>query len=276
MKSNKYKILVLSDLKKSTSTTLKSTVSLAKMINGDIEFFHVKKPTDIVEKENQLSAMRTISEKHNITRKKIEKLIKSISEDYGVNVKHSFTFGNIKNEIANHIEKVKPDIIVVGKRRQKPINLIGDNLTSFVLKKHDGLIFIASDKNTIEPNKELTLAVLNATDKSFNSDFAEKLIKHTQKPLKSFKIIKKTNALKKTNEAAFGTNIVEYVFEESDNTIKNLSNYLSKNNINLLCFDREQKNTKNNTNSITANINDLIRNLNVSLLLTTEQKLKFQ
>lgn len=274
MKSNKYKILVLSDLKKSTSTTLKSTVSLAKMINGDIEFFHVKKPTDIVEKENQLSAMRTINEKYIITRKKIEKLIKSISEDYGVNVKHSFTFGNIKNEIANHIEKVKPDIIVVGKRRQKPINLIGDNLTSFVLKKHDGLIFIASDKNTIEPNKELTLGVLNATEKSFNSDFAQKLIKHTQKPLKSFRIIKKTDALKKTNEAALGTNIVEYVFEENDNTIKNLSNYLSKNNINLLCFDRGHRNTKNNTNSIKTNINDVIRNLNVSLLLTTEQKLK--
>lgn len=274
MKSNKYKILVLSDLKKSTSTTLKSTVSLAKMINGDIEFFHVKKPTDIVEKENQLSAMRTINEKYIITRKKIEKLIKSISEDYGVNVKHSFTFGNIKNEIANHIEKVKPDIIVVGKRRQKPINLIGDNLTSFVLKKHDGLIFIASDKNTIEPNKELTLGVLNATEKSFNSDFAQKLIKHTQKPLKSFRIIKKTDALKKTNEAALGNNIVEYVFEENDNTIKNLSNYLSKNNINLLCFDRGHRNTKNNTNSIKTNINDVIRNLNVSLLLTTEQKLK--
>ncbi len=75
-------------------------------------------------------------------------------------------------------------------------------LTSFVLKKHNGLILIASDKNTIEPNKELTLGVLNATEKSFNSDFAQKLIKHTQKPLKSFRIIKKTDALKKTNEAA--------------------------------------------------------------------------
>ncbi len=105
------------------------------MINGDIEFFHVKKPTDIVEKENQLSAMRTINEKYIITRKKIEKLIKSISEDYGVNVKHSFTFGNIKNEIANHIEKVKPDIIVLGKRRQKPINLIGDSINELCFKK---------------------------------------------------------------------------------------------------------------------------------------------
>ncbi len=67
---------------------------------------------------------------------------------------------------------------------------------------------------------------------------------------------------------------MEYVFEENDNTIKNLSNYLSKNNINLLCFDRGHRNTKNNTNSIKTNINDVIRNLNVSLLLTTEQKLK--
>ena len=78
MKNNKYKILVLSDLKKSTSATLKTAVSLAKMIDGEIEFFHVKKPIDIVEKENQLSAIRTINENHTLIRKKIEKLLRKM------------------------------------------------------------------------------------------------------------------------------------------------------------------------------------------------------
>ena len=270
MKNNRSKILVLSDLKKSTSTTLKSAVNLAKMIDGDIEFFHVKKPIDIVERENQLSAMRTINEKHAQTRKKIENLINSISKEYNVNIKHSFTFGNIKSEISKHIDEVKPDIIVLGKKSQNSISLIGDNLTNFVFSEHDGTILLASNKNTFEPNKELSLGVLNTSDESFKLDLAENLLEHTQKPLKSFKIINKVNTINKTNNTVVNNKkTVEYVFEESNNTLKNMSNYLSKNNINLLCFDRGNKNMYNN--STKANIKDVVRNLNVSLLLTTEQ-----
>jgi len=77
MKKNKnnYKILVLSDLKSTSNTTLKSTISLAKMIGGDIEFFHAKKPTDVVKNENQLSAMRAINANYNETDKKIRDLV---------------------------------------------------------------------------------------------------------------------------------------------------------------------------------------------------------
>ena len=269
MKNNKYKILVLSDLKKSTSATLKTAVSLAKMIDGEIEFFHVKKPIDIVEKENQLSAIRTINKNHTLIRKKIEKLVKSISEEYDLEIRHSFTFGNIKNEISKHIQSVKPDIIVLGKKSKNSISLVGDNLTNFVLSEHDGIILLASPKNSFEPNKELSLGVLNNSDKSFSLDFAQNLIEHSQKPLKSFKIISKSEVLNKTHESLVNNNnTLEYVFEESDNSLKTMSNYLSKNNINLLCFDREGE---ANNNSTKTNIKEIIKNLNVSLLLTTKQ-----
>jgi nucleotide-binding universal stress UspA family protein len=269
MKNNKYKILVLSDLKKSTSTTLKTAVSLAKMIDGEIEFFHVKKPIDIVEKENQLSAMRTINENHTLIRKKIKKLAESISEEYDVEISHSFAFGNIKNEISKHIQSVKPDIIVLGKKSKKSISLVGDNLTNFVISEHDGIILLASPKNSFEPNKELSLGVLNNSDKSFSLDFPQNLLEHTQKPLKSFKIISKSDVLNKTNENLDNNkNTVEYVFEESDNALKTMSNYLLKNNINLLCFDREGK---ANTYSTKTNIKEVIKNLNLSLLLTNKQ-----
>jgi len=269
MKNNKYKILVLSDLKKSTSTTLKTAVSLAKMIDGDIELFYVKKPIDIVEKENQLSAIRTINEIHTLTRKKIEKLINSISEEYEMNIRYSFTFGNIKNEISNRIKKVNPDIIVLGKKSKSSISLVGDNLTNFVLSEHDGIVLLASNRNTFEPNKELSLGVLNNSDESFNLDFAQNLLEYTQKPLKSFKIINKSMLLGKANEALFNNkNAVEYVFEERDNSLKTMSNYLSKNNINLLCFDRGKKSNNNSTKTSTK---EVIKNLNVSLLLTTKQ-----
>ena len=46
---NTSKILVLSDLKDSKLSVIRNAVSLAKLIDGNIHVFHVKKPTEIVE-----------------------------------------------------------------------------------------------------------------------------------------------------------------------------------------------------------------------------------
>jgi len=259
IKTHKYKILVLSDLSSSSRMVLKSTVSLAKMINGNIKLFHVKKPIEIVEKDNQLSAMRIINQEQNVTGNKIQNLIAPISKDYGVNIDSAFSFGNVKHEIDEYIKKQQPDIIVLGKRKSKAFNLIGDNITDFVLKKHNGVIMIAADKNAIVPNEELSLGVLNGLERSFNMDFADDLMRHTQKPLKSFKIVKNSNTSEGIKNPS-DKKIIEYVFEQGDNVIKNLSNYISKNNINLFCLDRGKKNANEN----------IINKLNVSLLVTSD------
>jgi len=143
MKKNGYKILVLSDLKDSFSTTLKSAVSLGKMIHGDIDFYYVKNASDVVKRDNQLSAMRTINHEYTTIDKKIKSIIKSYSKNYDVNINYKFSFGSVKNDIGSHIEEQKPDIIVLGKRKSKIANLTGDNITDFVLNKHDGIILIA-------------------------------------------------------------------------------------------------------------------------------------
>tara|TARA_R110002049_G_scaffold65035_1_gene170918 strand:- start:39025 stop:39840 length:816 start_codon:yes stop_codon:yes gene_type:complete len=271
MKKNKYKILVLSDLKKSTSNTLKSSVSLAKIINGEITCFHVKKPIDILEKDNQLSAMRTINQESNITDKTIQDVIAPISKDYGVNINYRFVFGNLKHEIEKHMTEQQPDIIVLGKRKSKSMHVVGDKLAHFVLKKHKGVVMIAANENALEPNKEIALGILNGMEHSFNLEFAEDLLAHTQTPLKSFRIVKNATVLNKM-DASSNNKTIEYIFEEGDNAINNLSGYLSKNNINLLCMDRG----KGKANSISSDIKDAINTFNVSLLLTSKQKYSVQ
>jgi len=261
-----YKIVVLSDLGKSASRTLKSTVSLAKMINGHIEIFNVKKPTDIVEKENQLSAMRTINSQHATTDKKMRNLIKPISEDYGVDISYSFALGNVKNEIDNFIKEKQPDIIVLGNRKSKPFNFVGDNIAQFVLSTFKGVIMIADENNVLEPSKEISLGTLNSLEPLVNLEFSKDLMAHSKKPLKSFKIVKNSSALEKMATPA-NNETIEYVFEHSDSSVKNLSNYLSKNKINLLYVDRVKKSTDD---KMISDIKDVINNLNVTLLLTGE------
>ena len=266
----KYKILVLSDLKNSAVNTLKSAVSLAKMINGQIAFFYVKNPTDIVERENQLSANRTINKEHINVDKKIQNLINPIRDEYSIKIDHSFTFGNLKIEIEAYIKEHQPDIIVLGKRKSKSLHFVGDNMTQFVLDKYDGVIMLATNKNHLEPNHEISLGVLNSYEDLFNLDFSANLIDHIQEPLKSFKIVKKYKVQEK-GKLPNKKKTVEYVFEQNDNTIKNLSTYLNKNSINLLFVNRDEKNTNQGADFINSDIKEIINKTNVSLLLTGRQ-----
>lgn len=271
----KQKILVLSDLKKSSSTTLKGAVALAKMIHADIDFLYVKKPTEIIEKENQLSANRIINQEYKAIEKKIQNLVNPISKEYGVIIKYSFSFGNLKNEIGKYIDDNQPEIIVLGKRKSKALHFIGDQITDLVIKKHDGMILITNEHNALEPNKELSLGVLNGSENASDFDLVNHLIDHSQKPFKSFKIIKNSNEIN-SRPIQSNTKMVEYVFEQNENSISNLSNYLSKNNINILCIDRERKENKNGLYPINLNIKDIISKLNVSLLITGEQNFSVQ
>lgn len=269
MKTNKkrYKIVVLSDLNKSSSTILKSSVGLAQMIDGDIEVFHVKKPTDVVDIENQLSAMRTIHSKQRTTDKEIQNLIRPIAEEYGMNIPYSFTFGNVKNEIDDFIKESQPDIIVLGKRKFRPFKIIGDGITEFVLNTYNGVVLINTDKNVIAPNKEIALGSLNSPKPFLHLEFAEDLIKHSQLPMKSFKIIKKSSEAKRASETR-DNGTIDYVFEHNDSSIKNLSNYLLKNNISILSIDRDERVSDNGQKLIMPDINSVIGKLNTNLLIS--------
>jgi hypothetical protein len=262
----KFKILVLSNLDSSTQNVLKSAVSLAKMIQGELEVFSVTKPTAIIDRENQLSAIRTINNQHTVTGKKMNNLIDPIIKEYDITIKHSFAFGNVKNEITNLIEERQPDIIVLGKRKSAPFQLIGDSITQFIFNTFKGTIMIASDKNTLEPNKEISLGTLNNLEPLVNLKFAEDLLANTKTSLKSFKIVKKLGASEQVTEPV-SQKTVEYVFEHNDSSIKNLSNYLSKSNINLLYLNRMKKQADI---FMTSDIKGLVNGLNVNLLVTAE------
>ena len=141
MKTKKRKILVLSDMKDSTQALMITSVEVAKMLNAEIEFFHVKKPTDIVDRESQLSAVRTINREHIKTDNDIKSMLNTLSEKENLNIDYKYAFGNIKEEIENQIKSSAPDLIVVGKRKSKTLNFIGDNITDFFAAKAAGVDF---------------------------------------------------------------------------------------------------------------------------------------
>ncbi len=266
MRNDKYKILVLLDLKKTANSTLKNSVSLAQMIGAKITLFHVKEYLDIVDRDNQLSTMRTLNEEHKKTKKKINDIINSFSKEYDVKINGNYAFGKVKEEIQKQIEIYNPDIIVLGHRESAPFKLIGDSITRFILKKFNGVVMISSNENALVPNEKMSLGVLNGSNKIMKTELSNDLLPHTKAPLKSFRILNSQNSITNTSKLN-EEKMVEYVFEQNANVMTTLSSYLQKNNINLLCVDRDKNDTNNTINAKTS-LKEVVSKLNVSLLFS--------
>lgn len=262
----KYKIVVLSDLNNTTNEILKSAISLAKIIDGEIALFTVKKPQNLNDEANPLSAMRSINSEHVFLSKKIKSIISPLAKEHKVAINYSFALGNIKNEIENFIKTNRPDILVLGKRKSKPFDFISNDITKSVLNKFNGPVMIVNDKNALEPNKEISLGALNSLQPALSFEFAPNLIAQTQKPMKSFSIFEKASSEEVANVME-SEKPIEYVFENNDNVVNNLSNYLSKSNIDLLLVKRENQSVDKQTNYKTPNIKKFISKLDVTLLV---------
>ncbi|WP_209401503.1 universal stress protein [Pseudozobellia sp. WGM2] len=265
MENKKYKIVLLSDLTDSIYNTLRSTSNLAKMINGEIEVFNVRKPSDVVKKENQLSAMRTINSEHSVTDKKLKDIIQPLAEELGLNINYSFVFGNVKNEIDSFLKLKQPDIVVIGKKKLHSIHFLGDNITDFVLKKHSGVVMIAPDRETLALNTNFSMGTINGWKSTSDFEILDHLLKNTQKPLKSFRINRKGDV--QASSDISGRKMVEYVFEHNDNSIQSLPKYLTRSKIDMLLVNRQQNKLNSKSQSISSDLKKVMSKIDVTLLV---------
>ncbi len=267
MKKRTYKIVVLSDLNNVTDRMLKNTVKFAKIIHGEITIFNIKRPTEIVDIDNQLSAMRSINTEHSAIDRQLSELIAPISKSQEIDIKYSFVFGNIKDEISNYIKEHSPDIIVLGRRKYKPLSFIGDGITEFVLETFDGPVLIASGEHDLEPGEKLSFGVLNDSGHSMNLEFAVDLMSHVLKPIKSFKFVKNSNA-SKNKTLSQNKEVIEYVFEYSDGAINSLSKYISKNKVDLLYLRRVRNGSDDERVLKLSDIGHIINKTSASVLVS--------
>ena len=270
MKNSKHKITILTDLKGSLDSLLKSTIGLAKMVDAEITIFHVMKPFSVVVQENQLSAMRNINSEYGIMDKKMKDSIKSASKDGTVKIDYSLALGNVKDEIGSYIKKHRPNIIVLGKKKSSALSIMGDNIIQYILKKHDGSVLISDGENTFESNTNLSLGTLDDLGSALNLEYSEDLMRHSINPMKSFKIINTTSDQKEKSRSE-NQNIVDYLFERNDNTIEKIPDYLKKNNINLLFVNRGFRKGNNKGNSISSDINGIINKLSFPVMISNNK-----
>lgn len=232
---SKYRLLVLMDKSAASHNTLKNAVNLAKLIDGNIDVFQVnQQATNLVNSESQTATIRAIQEESINRKKELRDIIDLVSEKEKILVSFNFTYGNIKNEINDHIKKTNPDIIILGKRKKKIVSFLGDGVTKSLLKNYDGTILIAGDEKAFTSYDDKSIGFLNHVEGFEKTTLANDLKKNTKKPFKLFK--SKHDTSLNTNE---DTIIFEY--NESDTTTNGMVNLIADNNLSLLCINKKNE-----------------------------------
>jgi nucleotide-binding universal stress UspA family protein len=277
MKTNvlksKYRLLVLIDQTKSSYTALRNAVNLAKIIDAGIEIFYVKPPTQVVRYDNQIAVMRTLEEERIASKRVMQKLVDTVSDIENIPIIYNFTFGNVITEIQNHITKTQPDIVVIGKRKFKIVNFLGDGLTSYLLKHHKGGILISGSDKNLASYHDASLGFLDDISINNEVEIVQDLKKHTHKPFKLFKIKKTSSKLKKSmifskpKKQSIITNTVIFEFEEGLDNSNSVSKYIEKNKLGLLCVKRETQKKLSKSIGLNAKVQQTINKTNVPVLI---------
>ncbi len=201
-------ILVISDLKDTTSGILETATYLAKSLQKDIFFLSVSKPTEIVQNDSQLTAIRNINYAHCKTVDKIKQLIKPFVNNYNIKIEFKHTIGNVKNEILENIQSLNPSIIILGKRKPKIININGDKLTNFIFKNYKGIVILADKSAKISTHGTYSLAIASNDISASGKAIVESLENYSPK------IIKETNSTLKNRTPNFSPKEIEASLKE--------------------------------------------------------------
>lgn len=264
MNTPKYKLLVLTDLSDASNVALENAVNLSKIIDGSIDVFHVLKPSDVSDYENQYSAMHFIDEERAHKKTQLKTLARKISKKEGVLINTSCILGNLKEETLKHIEAVKPDIVVLGKRSKKWVNFLGDSFTKFILDTFEGSVLISGKEKVLQPSEIVSLGMFNTTTDELPVGITSDLRKYSKNPIKRFFI---RNEKEQIMRKAAARNVITYEFENGSNTMNNIAKYVAKNNIGLLCINPNQKKNKGRLRNLKYNIKEAIQKINVPILI---------
>ncbi len=260
-----FQILTLMDFSKASYAALKSAVNLAKITNGTIEILHVGAAKDIAEQENQMAAMRSIYENKLSLKKKLSNLTQLIQKEENVPAHFTLSIGNIKNEVNDAIQTFEPDVVVLGKRKKKVVNFLGDGVTKHLLGSFKGGILLAGEENTLETHNQMSLGVLESLDVSNFGQLAKVLEGNAGDTIKRFKIRNEGNQ-PQLSEKELGKKVTTFEFEPTQGGSEKLADYITKSQVQLLCVQpnnfRERAETKTFFEGTALNVNVPILVLN--------------
>jgi len=265
MNTPKYKLLVFTNLSETCNIVLENAVNLAKIINGSIDVLHVLKPSNVAEFENQFSAMRYLDEERMSKKVELKTLVRKISKEEGIEINATSILGNLQDEAKEQIDKINPDIVVLGKRTRKSFGFFGDDFTKSILNTFNGSVLISGKEKIMNLTEAMSLGMFNTTADELAVEITKDLRKHTKNPIKQFFLRTETNQELETTVQK-NKNTITFEFDSS-NTMDNIATYIAKNNIGLLCMNSDTKKNKERLLSFKSTIKEAIQKINTPILI---------
>jgi nucleotide-binding universal stress UspA family protein len=109
------------DFTQASYNALQYAVLLAKESDGQVKLCHVLDLNEIPESDNPVVVSLALDKLLQEAGRKLKSLREFISLD-SINVGEDIIMGSIRYSLINRIEKVKPDVIVMGRRTESKIN----------------------------------------------------------------------------------------------------------------------------------------------------------
>ena len=266
----KYRILVVKDQSKFSQTALQDGVNLAKKIDGSIDILQVRSPLQVAGRENQLAAWRELQLAGGQAKNSLQEEVDFIAAKERIPATCSFAFGNIINEVQQHIKTTQPDIVVLGKQRSNLLTILGLDLTSYLLKNYQGALLISREKETLGSQDDIALGLLDDLLINEKNRLSEDLEKCTKKPITVLKISTVANE-QKSETPVSGLEqkaVTTFEFDPGTNLSSNISKYIERSGVNLLCVSRSQLfNLNKKLRTVTREIQKTVHKTNTPVLV---------
>jgi len=237
-----YNYLVLTDFSEASYSALKYTISLAKLIKGNIHICHIANPSNIVKNDNQVAAMRDVNSETEKIGKKIGAIVEMIIAE-GINAIPYCSIGNIIYEFKELTNQLKPDVVILGKKKENP--KLSGKITSYLMNEYLGSLLIVKEDKIFQNGTKISVACNNNIFDLYDPKLIFSLNNQTKLPLKLLNIKQKNDSNQKITipqtwrESSY--EIDESIQLEQNTTIvDSLLQHIINNDTELLCIGRDK------------------------------------
>ena len=261
----RYNLLVLTDFSDVSYAALKYAISLAKSIKSTIHVCHIANPGKIVESDNQASVLRDLETKTKKIEQKMGAIIDMITAE-GINSIPYYSMGNIICEFEEQIEIINPDVVIIGKKIGN-LSLSG-KITSYLMNEYSGSLLIVGRESEFQNDTKISLGCNNSTLDRYDPHMLFSLDRQTKAPLTLLNVKNLNGSGKEIIvPQTWWKSIYEidrdikFVYEKDSRVVDGMLNYISRNNIGLLCIGKGkprnffQKMMSKNTSKVSEVIN---------------------
>lgn len=225
-----YRILVLYNSESSDSSVLSDAVAIAKKINGAIDLLSVYPYKAESTYSNQLTLMRSIKSSKERLKSEINTIIDTIEDEENLPIINSSRVGEVTHVVLEHIKRTAPDIVVLGKKKTRTFAPIQNSIFDLVLNNHNGITLVSGGKKSLFEQLHWSLGFVDRVID--NNSIAKVLIKNSVVPTALFQLTPQCNE-------RINKKVLLYDFQENTNSSLNISQYITKNKVSLLCVDRD-------------------------------------